>query len=114
MSLLFCIINNIKEIDPDNDEPGLKIFIDGEEFNEVPRIDFEQENLIISNGSFINADYMDDYFGCVAFFQEIDPYLPVAWIQDKNTTVFIELLENDDFGLVCIVKFNYEINLSAL
>lgn len=106
--------NTIKEIDPNNDESGLKIFIDGEEFNEVPRIDFEQENLIISNGNFVSADYMDDFFGCVAFFRESDPDLPVVWIHDKNTTVYIELLENDDFGLICIVKFNYAIDLAAL
>lgn len=97
-----------------SDEPGLKIYINGERVSEIPRIEFEQENLIISNGNYIVADYMDEYFGCIGFFRDEDPTLPVAWIHDKDTSVFIELLENDDFGLVCILKFSYEIDLDEL
>lgn len=103
---------NVKDIS--KEEPELKLFLNGERISEVPRIDFEQENLIISNGTFICADYMDDYFGCVAFFRVEDPSLPAAWVQDKNTSVYIELQENDEFGQVCILKFAYELDLDEL
>lgn len=106
--------NTVKPIDLDNNEPCQKVFINGEQVDEVPRIEFEQENLIISNGNFISVDYIEDFYGCVAFFRQSDPGLPVAWIHDKKTAVYIELQENDDFGQVCIVKFNYEIDLEAL
>ena len=35
-------------------------------------------------------------------------------LQKNNHELYIELLEDDDFGLICIVKFNYEIDLAAL
>lgn len=105
-------ILNVKPVT--GEKPQLKIFLNGEQVTEIPRIDFEQENLIISNGTFISADYMEDFFGCVAFFRAEDPGLPVAWIQDKDTTVYIELHENDEFGQVCILKFAYEIDLNEL
>lgn len=40
--------------------------------------------------------------------------LPVAWIQDKNTTVYIDLFESDEFGQICVLKFAYELELSEL
>lgn len=95
-------------------EAGLKICFNGVLVETVPRIDFEQENLIISNGTFICADYMDDYFGSVALFRMEDSNLPVAWIQDKNTTVYIDLFESDEFGQICVLKFAYELELSEL
>lgn len=96
------------------DEPELEIYLNGERIYEIPRIEFEQENLIICNGTFLVADYMDDYFGCIGFYDLRDDTLPVAWIQDKNTIVHIELQENDEFGQVCILKFAYELDIDAL
>lgn len=96
------------------DEPELEIYLNGEQIYEIPRIEFEQENLIVCNGTFLVADYMDDYFGCIGFFDLRDETLPVAWIQDKNTIVHIDLQENDEFGQVCILKFAYELDIDGL
>jgi len=108
-------VNSLLAIKPITaDEPELEIYLNGERIYEIPRIEFEQENLIVCNGTFLVADYMDDYFGCIGFFDSRDETLPVAWIQDKNTIVHIELQENDEFGQICILKFAYELDIDAL
>lgn len=91
--------------------PKSKIFLNDEEIDYVPEIEIKPfSDLIISNGHLIVASYIGDYCGCIGFFEEKDDDLPIAWIYDKETTVYIDIHERENQKIIAI-EYNYAINL---
>lgn len=95
-------------------QPKSKIFLDDEEIDYIPEIEIElSKDLIIANGHIMVANYIGDYFGCIGFFEEKHHSLPISWIYDENTTVFINIYNEDDRKIV-IVEHSYAIDLGEL
>ena len=91
--------------------PKSKIFLNDEEIEYIPEIEIRLlEDLIISNGHLIVASYIGNYCGCIGFFEEKDDDLPIAWIYDKDTTVYIDIHERENQKIIA-VEYNYAINL---
>lgn len=96
-----------------NLDSNLKVILNGQELDYVPRIDVNlSHDLIISNGHIMVAKYIDDYEGCVGFYAD-DSTLPIAWLHDKNTTVYIDIYEYEN-GKQVVVDCKYLINLDEL
>ena len=86
---------------------GLTILLNGDIVHEVPRIDFKRhQDMIISNGNLIKADYIDKFEGGIGFYR-YDDMLPVTYIIDHQTTVHIDLYKMEDNTQLCIVEYKY-------
>lgn len=84
---------------------GLSVFCNGNKLKEIPKINFEKEDLVLCNGQCLSVDYMDEYKGTIGFFKNNCP-TPIAYIADKVTTINIEL-EEFEWSWRCIVEYQY-------
>lgn len=71
------------------------------------------KDLIISNGHIMVASYIGDYGVYIGFFEERGDILPVSWIQDTDTTVYIETHVSAARTIIDI-KHNYVIDIGEL
>jgi hypothetical protein len=95
----------------DVDEKKPVIILNGRRMSTVPRIDFDPaKDLILSNGQFIVADYMDDYCGNVGFYRESDPVIPVSYYLDSDAPVYIQIDEGADGSKICVVEQKYHLD----
>ena len=94
---------------------GLTIIYNDECIDGIPRIDLDMSrDLVICNGAVIVADYIDEYHGCLAFFRE-EEQIPVSFILDTNTTIYIDSYERDDTGaMIYTIKYQYIIDLESV
>lgn len=107
-------INTANSKPRDSTVPKSKIFLNGEEIDYVPEFDISvEQDLIISNGHIMVANYIGDYFGCIGFYEEKDYPLPISWIFDKNTTVYIEIYEKEEQRII-VIDHNYAIDFEEL
>ena len=91
--------------------PKSRIFLNNEEIDYIPEIEISPgQDLIISNGHIMVANYIGDYCGCIGFFEYETDYLPISWIYDKETTVYIDIHEKEEQKIV-VIDYNYAINL---
>ncbi|MFY0544977.1 hypothetical protein [Brevibacillus sp. H7] len=87
------------------------IILNGRRIDTVPRIDFDlSKDLILSNGQFIVADYLDDYCGNIGFYSASDPAIPVSYYLDNDTPVYIQIDEGADGSKICVVKQKYHLD----
>lgn len=95
-------------------KPVSKIFLNNEEINYVPEIKIDvSKDLIIGNGYMMMASFLGNYKGQLAFFKDRKDQEPISFIQDKETTVFIDIYNQDERKIV-IVEHNYAIYLEDL
>lgn len=94
---------------------GLTIVYNDEISDGIPRIDLDMSrDLVICNGAVVVADYIDEYHGCLAFFRE-DGKIPVSFVLDTNTTIYIDSYDRDDTGaMTYTIKYQYIIDLESL
>lgn len=85
-------------------EQQMRTIVNGRAAVGVPHIEAE---LIVSNGTIILADYIDDYYGHVGFYTNDNPSAPVAYLFDYETTVYIDTLSRTDGSKACIVEHRY-------
>lgn len=85
-----------------------KIYLNDLELDRIPRIDLNIENLIIANGFCIDGDYIDDLGGHLAIYRYSEPDLPMVWIRNGSMPVYVQLTEDDIFGIVCSISFQYD------
>lgn len=91
------------------------IILNGKVVDKVPHIDFDlSQDLILSNGHVMVADYIDDYFGGVGFYQENNDFLPIAFFYSPDAPIVITLREKEDGSKVCIVTQEARINPEEL
>ena len=94
-----------KELNLDNQ---LKVVVNGKEVEGIPRLDFDLlTDLIISNGNLMVADYIDEYEGTIGFFSNEDPLIPVSFIIDQETTVYIQIEKQENGSFICFVEHGY-------
>lgn len=92
---------NILEDKPKKPD-SLRIILNKEEINYIPRIDFF--DLLICNGTVIEADYVDNYMGNIGFFKS-GTSKPKAYVLEFETTIYIDVY-TDKFGnRYCMVNF---------
>lgn len=90
--------------------PTSKIILNDKEIDYIPEIEISIEHdLIISNGHIMVANYIGDYCGSIGFYAEKDDDLPIAWIHDKNTTVYINEYE-EDYQKFVVIDYNYALS----
>lgn len=114
-------LSNKQEIDTNKSKDvsslheDTKIIYNGEKTNIVPRIEFDlsRGDIIISNGHVIVADYIDDYCGCVGFYSRQDSSLPIAWLHDSDTTIYIDVYEREK-QKIAVVEAKYIIDIEDL
>jgi hypothetical protein len=95
----------------DMDEKKPVIILNGRRMDTVPRIDFDlSKDLIISNGQFIVADYMDDYCGNIGFYSASDPAIPVSYYLDNDAPVYIQIDVGADGSKICVVEQKYNLD----
>lgn len=103
---------NSKEVVDINDR--MKIIFNGKEVDYIPEIRLDlRRDILISNGHIVVASYVRDYFGCVGFFEEEGYDLPVAWIHDTETNIYIDIYEQGNKKIV-FVQHNYSIDVDTL
>ncbi len=103
---------NSKEIDS-LDNKG-EIFLNGRKIDYIPEIRIDLGNdLLISNGHIFVASYLGDYGGCIGLFEEEGDDLPLAWIYDTETKVYIDIYENDNRKVI-FVEHSYAIDIDSL
>lgn len=94
---------------------GLCIKLNGEILEEVPYIEINQPNdILISNGNLIVADYIDEYCGGIGIYRNDDPCIPVAFFLDNNTTIEIEIYTKEDKSKICVIEHRYIIDVESL
>ncbi len=103
---------NSKEIDS-LDNKG-EIFLNGRKIDYIPEIWIDlTKDLLISNGHIFVASYLGDYGGCIGLFEEEGDDLPLAWIHDTETKVYIDIYENDNRKVI-FVEHSYAIDIDSL
>lgn len=91
--------------------PGLKIILNGVEIDYIPEIHVDlTRDLVFSNGNIMVAGFIGEYGGYIGFFEEEDDDLPIAWLHDNNTTVYIDVYQKRN-GKVIIIESKYIIDL---
>lgn len=104
------IVNTGQAEIADMDKKKPVIILNGRRMDTVPRIHFDlSKDLIISNGQFIVADYMDDYCGNIGFYSVSDPVIPVSYYLDSDTPVYIQIDEGEDGSKLCVVEQEYNL-----
>ncbi|WP_379969600.1 hypothetical protein [Ectobacillus sp. sgz5001026] len=98
------------------EEPSkVPIFLNGERIVSVPRIDFNMgEDLIVSNGHIMVADYIEDYCGTIGFFQQENPHLPISFPLDEQNPIYIDVIMRDDGSKVYVFEQKYTIQYEEL
>lgn len=94
--------------------PMSQIIFNDEQIYYIPKIEISSEDdVIISNGNIMNANYIGNYCGHVGFYEEKDDQLPISWIYDKHTTVNIDIYNKDGQKIV-MIDHNYAIDIENL
>lgn len=92
----------------------LEIIFNGEPIDYIPEIRLDlTKDLLVSNGHIIVAEYVGDYGGYIGFFEREGYDLPVVWIHDNETKIYIDIHTKGDKKAV-IVQCNYSIDIDAL
>lgn len=101
-----------KEVE--NSNKTSKIIVNNDEVNHIPRIELDpSKDLVLCNGNIIVADYIDDYQDFVGFYSYNDHLIPLSWIHDTQTNIFIDIYEREK-GKLINIEYKYAIDLKSL
>lgn len=90
--------------------PSLCIKVNGQVVNEIPHIEFDMaQDILISNGNFIVADYIDEYCDSIGIYRNEDTSITVVFFLETHTTINIEISYGKDGSKVCIIEHQYNI-----
>ncbi len=111
---LITTASNAVEVFPE--EPSkVPLFFNGEKVASVPRIDFNiEEDLIISNGHIMVADYIEDYCGNIGFYQKENPHLPISFPLDDQNPIYIHVIMKEDGSKIYVFEQEYTIQYKEL
>lgn len=105
-------INSSK--DRDSIAPKLRIFLNDNEINYIPEIEIDpRKDLLISNGNIIVASYIGAFCKTIGFYNNKGDSLPIAWIYDKETTIYIDVYKSNNSKIINI-EYEYSINFDHL
>lgn len=102
----YSLLVEDKEANTNKQEQLLTIILNGNPIQEMPQIKLKPQDKIISNGNIIRADYIDKFNEGIGFYCEAQP-LPVAYIENFKTTVYIEFQNIGVDKIACIIKYDY-------
>jgi hypothetical protein len=109
---------NQQDIDTRKSKPineGLTIKINDRIVDKIPRIEFDMsKDIVLSNGNFIVADYIDEYCGSIGFYKEEDNSIPIVFFLDHETMIDIQIISKEDDSKICIVEHQYLIDIDRL
>lgn len=98
----------------DTIKPISKIVLNGQEIDYMPEISINPANdLIICNGNIMVAKYIGDYMGVMGFYGEEGDSLPISWIYDKETMIYIDIHGGEGDKIISI-DYNYAIDLENI
>lgn len=94
--------------------PTSKIILDDTEIDYIPEMELDlTKDLIISNGHIMVASYIGNYGDCIGFLEKKGDDLPVSWIHDMDTIVYIDTHVNGT-KVIVNVQHNYVIDIQEL
>lgn len=107
-------INTASSKNRDSITPVSKTYLNNEEISYIPEIEIDSsKDLIIANGYIMAASFLGNYNGQIAFFKDRKDKEPISFIQDKETTVFIDIYHQDKRKIL-IIEHNYVVDLDKL
>ena len=92
-----------------------KIVYNDMEIDHIPVLNFDlTKDLVISNGNVVVCDYIAPYGETIGFYQGkyeegTDP-LPVSFLLDMDTPIYMSVEIKPDGGKLCIIQYNYIID----
>jgi len=109
--------NNRKTVTYDDKKNyGAKIIYNDELIDHIPILYFDKyKDLVISNGNVVLCDYIapykDKYLGFYqGRYKEGVPALPISFLLDMDTTIYITVEVRLDGSKFCVITYNYIID----
>jgi DNA-dependent RNA polymerase auxiliary subunit epsilon len=69
---------------------------------------------VIANGQVVVADYIEDYFGNIGFYQNDNDALPITFLFDEKTPIYIEVRTKSAGSRVCVIERAYSVDYDEL
>ncbi len=91
------------------------IFFNGERVNSVPFIEFNRRtDIVVSNGQLVVADFIEDWCGNIGIFQNENVAIPVSFLLDNKTPVYMNMRTKPDGSKLCVIEQEYSIDYDTL